>query len=413
MNMTDLIQAIRGGLIQQERLLKTDIPSLPNDTLVPYRAITHGELGRDFSVTVDMLSVAGDIELKKLIAQPITLWIQQADKSYRPLNGYVHTARRLGADGSLTSYQVTFASWLHFLRFRHDMRHWQDKPVDEIITDVFNEHPQAKGCFQFALSQPLPQRSYCRQSESDWNFVHRLLEEGLFGFWQQGKDGNSHTLVITDDIYTLDRMSPETVDFYRSGAGSEANAFTQWAASRTLQSALHTTRTFDYKSPSTPFNPKGTVLPTRADQGSLPEQAEVYTYTGAYTYGAQDRGEHLSKIRLEEWESRAKRFHGAGGVRGIDAGLRFILANHPEHDHDPAGQREFVAIKVSRYIENNLPISPTESNFPHSLKSQLAQAKTDLSDAGSLTVRHTDGSEGFYLVEVEAQRVTVPYRSPF
>lgn len=414
MNMTDLVQAIRGGLIQQDRLLKTDIPSLPNDTLVPHRAVTSAELGRDFSVALDMLSAAGDIELKKLIARPMTLWIQQADKSYVPANGYIHTARRLGANGSLTSYQMTFASWMYFLKFRSDMRNWQDKSVDEIITDVFNEHPQAKGYFQFALSQPLPQRSYCRQSESDWNFVHRLMEdEGLFGFWQHSKDGKSHTLVITDDIYTLDKMSPETVDFYRSGVTSEANAFTQWAASRTLQSSFHTTRTFDYKSPSAPFNPKGTVLPTRADQGNLPEQAEVYTYTGAYTYAGQDRGEHLSKIRLEEWESRAKRFHGAGGVRGIDAGLRFVLVNHPEHDRDPASQREFVAIKVSRYIENNLPVSASESNFPHSLKNHLTHAKATGSNGKSSTIRHEDGSEGFYLVEVEAQRVSVPYRSPF
>lgn len=229
MNMTDLVQAIRGGLIQQNRLLKTDIPSLPDNTLVPYRAVSRSELGRDFSVTLDMLSAAGDIELKKLIAQPMTLWIQQADKSYLPINGYVHTARRLGADGSLTSYQVTYASWMHFLKFRRDMCYWQDKSADEIITDVFNQHPQAQGYFQFALSGPLPQRSYCRQSETDWNFVHRLMEEeGLFGFWQHSTDGRSHTLVITDDIYSLNKMTPETVDFYRSGATSQVNAFTQW-----------------------------------------------------------------------------------------------------------------------------------------------------------------------------------------
>lgn len=414
MNMTDLDQAIRGGLIQQDRLLKTDIPSLPNDTLVPRQVMAYAELGRDFSVTLDMVSAAGDIELKKLIAQPMTLWIQQANKSYLPVNGYIHTARRLGANGSLTSYQLTFASWMHFLKFRSDLRNWQDKAADEIISDVFNEHPQAKGYFQLALSKPLPQRSYCRQSETDWNFVNRLMEdEGLFGFWRQGKDGKSHTLVITDDIYTLDAMSPEAVRFYRSGTNSEADAFTQWAGSRTLQSTLHTTRSFDYKAPSTPFNPKGTILPTRANQGDLPEQAEVYTYTGAYTYSTQNRGEHLSKIRLEEWESRAKRFHGVGSVRGIDAGLRFTMEDHPEHGRDPASQREFAAIKVWRYIENNLPLSGQESNYPHSLQKLLTQAKTGRSDGGALTVSHPDGSEGFYLVEVEAQRTTVPYRSPF
>ncbi|MBB3004012.1 hypothetical protein FHX57_006391 [Paraburkholderia tropica] len=81
MDMTDLADAIRGGLIQQDRLIKTEIHALPDNALVPRRAVTHCGLGRDFRVTLDMVSTASDIELKKLIAQPMTLWIQQADKS--------------------------------------------------------------------------------------------------------------------------------------------------------------------------------------------------------------------------------------------------------------------------------------------------------------------------------------------
>ncbi|WP_334043875.1 type VI secretion system Vgr family protein [Burkholderia ambifaria] len=414
MNVTELAQAIRGGLIQQDRLLKTDIPSLPSNALVPRRAVTRSELGRDFSVVLDLVSTASDIELKTLIAQPITLWIQQADKSYLPINGYIHTARRLGADGSLSSYQLRFASWMHFLKFRSDMRYWQDKPVDAILVDVFDSHPQAKGQYQFALSKPLPSRSYCRQSETDWNFVHRLMEdEGLFGFWRHSEDGKAHTLVITDDLHAIDALSPNVVTFDRSGTGTETAGFTQWAASRTLQSTQHTTRTFDYKSPSSAGSPNGTMLPTKAGQGDLPGQAEIYEYTGAYTYPGQARGEHLSKIRLEEWESRAKRFFGVGGVRAIDAGRRFTLTGHPEHDRDSAGDREFAAIAVARYIENNLPLSDHEATFPHSLQDQLAQVRASHGEAAAFEVGHDDGSAGFYLVEVEAQRASVPYRSPF
>ncbi len=300
---------------------------------------------------------------------------------------------------------------MHFLRFRSDMRYWQDQSPDAIITDVFNQHPQARGQFQFALSKPLLQRSYCRQSETDWNFVHRLMEEeGLFGFWRQTEDGKSHTLVVTDDIYSLDEVSPNPVKFCREGTGSETDAFTQWSGARTLQSTSYTTRTFDYKAPTSAVNPKGTSLPTMAGQGDLPEQTEVYEYTGAYTYLTQDRGEHLSKIHLEEWESRAKRFFAVGGVRGVDAGRRFELSGHPEHDRDQASQREFAAIKVRRYIENNLPLSAQDASFPHSLQNELARAKAG--HAGE-TVAADDGSAGFYLVEAESQRITVPYRSPF
>ncbi|MCA7967736.1 type VI secretion system Vgr family protein [Burkholderia cenocepacia] len=414
MNVTELAQAIRGGLIQQDRLLKTDIPSLPNNALVPRRAVTRSELGRDFSVTLDLVSTASDVELKTLIAQPITLWIQQADRSYQPINGYIHTARRLGADGGLSSYQLRFASWMHFLKFRSDMRYWQDQPVDAILADVFDRHPQARGQYRFALSKPLPSRSYCRQSETDWNFVHRLMEdEGLFGFWRHSEDGKAHTFVITDDLHTVDALSPNTVRFDRSGSGTETAGFTQWTASRTLQSTLHTTRTFDYKSPSSAGNPNGTSLPTKSGQGELPDQAEIYEYTGAYTYPAQDRGEHLSKIRLEEWESRAKRFFGVGGVRSIDAGRRFTLVDHPEHDRDAASDREFAAIGVTRYIENNLPASDHEASFPHSLQDPLAQVKAGHGKGVAFEVGNDDGSAGFYLVEVEAQRASVPYRSPF
>ncbi|WP_176051067.1 type VI secretion system Vgr family protein [Burkholderia sp. BCC1644] len=413
MNMQNTIAALRGGLLQQDRLLKLDTP-LGGDVLTVQRAVGHSRIGRAYEFTLDVLSTEGDLELKKLIAQPVTLWIEQGNRSYRPINGYVHTARRLGADGGLTTYQLTFADFTHFLKFRRDQRLWNDTTVDQIISDVLNHHPQAKGHFRFALSKPLPNRSYTRQHDTDWHFVHRLMEdEGLYCAWQQADDGKSHTLVITDNLQAFAPLSPETVSFYRGGAASGADAFTQWSGTRTLQSVTRSTRTFDYKNPAQPSNPKGTSLPTMAGQGELPDQLEVYEYTGAYTYLDQTRGDHLTKVKMEEWESQAKRFHGAGGVRAIDAGRRFTLAEHPEHDRDSAGQREFAAIEVAWWIENNLPVASDSADFPYSLREALAGAQERYGASPAFRVPHDDGSTGFYLVEVEAQRVSVPYRSPF
>ena len=413
MGAQDLISTITGGVSQSDRLLKLDTP-LGSNTLVPQRVVGRSRLGRHFEFTVDVVSTSGSVELKTLIAQPVTLWIQQADKSYLPHNGYVHTARRLGSNSGLTGYQLGFASWMHFLKFRRDQRIWQDKTADDIVTDVFNTHPQAQGLFQFALSKPLPSRSYCRQDETDWNFVHRLLEsEGLYGFWQQAQDGKSHTLVITDRLATLDALSPETVSFYRAGTGSETDALVQWSGTRTLQSTTLTTRTFDYKSPSTQFNPKGTSVPTMPNQGALPDQAEVYEYTGAYTYPKQGRGDQLSGIRMEEWESRAKRFEGVGGMRGIDAGRRFTLSGHPDHDRDQASQKEFAVIETSWVIANNVPAGNPGPDYPHSLQATVDEVRASQASSTAFKVTHADGSEGFYLVEIEAQRTSVPYRSPF
>ncbi|KWB68289.1 Rhs element Vgr protein [Burkholderia ubonensis] len=411
--MQNVIAALRGGLLQQDRLLKLDTP-LGANTLTVQRAVGRSRIGRAYEFTLDVLAADGDVELKKLIAQPVTLWIQQADRDYRPMHGYVHTARRLGADGELTTYQLVFADFTHFLKFRRDQRIWSDAPVDQIISDVLNRHPQARGRFRFALSKPLPSRSYTRQHETDWHFVHRLMEdEGLYCAWQQADDGQSHTLVITDNLQAFAPLSPETVRFYRGSADSETDAFTQWSGTRTLQSVTRTTRTFDYKNPSVPSNPKGTTLPTMGTQGELPDQLEVYEYTGAYTYLDQSRGDHLTKVRMEAWESEAKRFRAAGGVRGIDAGRRFTLSDHPEHDRDPADQREFAVIEVAWWIENNLPVSSGSASFPHSLSEALMQAQAGCAADPAFRVPHGDGSVGFYLVEVEAQRASIPYRSPF
>ncbi|PRY06121.1 type VI secretion system Vgr family protein [Paraburkholderia sp. BL25I1N1] len=413
MGAQDIIGAITGGLVQSDRLLKLD-SSLDNNILLPQRVVGHSRIGRHYDFTADVVSTSGTIELKTLIAQPITLWIQQTDKSYLPHHGYVHTARRLGSDSGLTSYQIGFASWMHFLRFRKDARIWQDRPADEILTDVFNMHPQAQGAFRFALSKPLPPRSFCMQYEDDWSFVHRLMEsEGLLGHFDQAGDGKSHTLVVTDSLDTFQPLSPQTVEFYRAGTDSETDALVQWSGTRTLQSTTLTTRTFDYKAPASSANPKGTNIPTLPTQGNLPQQAEVYEYTGAYTYGSQDRGDALSKIRLEEWESRAKRFYGSGSVRRMDAGRWFELDDHPDHATDSGQNRQFAIIEAAWFIENNLPVSSQAADFPHSLKNELATIRANqAAPANPLSVTHADGSEGFFLVEIEAQRKIVPYRSP-
>ncbi len=415
MGAQDPIAAITGGLIQTNRLLRLDTP-IGNNVLLPQRVIGRSRMGRDYGFTLDVVSLDDRIELKRLIAQPVTLWLQQTDQSYLPHHGYVHTARRLGADGGLTSYQLEFASWLHFLKFRKDARIWQDKTADAILTDVFNAHPQAQGAFRFAIQNALPSRSFCMQYEDDWSFCQRIMEsEGLFSYFEQAEDGKSHVVVIVDNIDSLPVLNPQAVNFYRSGANSETNALVQWSGTRTLQSVTLTTRTFDYKAPSSAVNPKGTSVPMLTTHGDLPQQAEVYEYTGAYTYGEQSRGDALSEIRMEEWESRAKRFEGAGAVRRLDAGTWFELDGHPVHDTDSAQDRQFAVIEATWYIENNLPVSTVQApSFPHSLHGELAGIKVaHQGESDALTIKGMDGSVGFLLVQIEAQRRSVPYRSPF
>lgn len=410
MGAQDLIALLNSGLRQFERIVKLDTPAGP-DVLLPHIVVGTAGLGRNFEYAVDVVSLRDSLELKSLIAQPVTLWIQQADKTYRPVHGYVHTARRLGSDGQLTAFQLTFSSWLHLLKFRKDARIFQDKTVESILEAVFAKHPQAYGAYRFELQKRSPVRSFCVQYEDDWNFVHRLMEsEGWWYYFEHASDGKAHSLVITDDLYSLRPVAPEQVRFSRAGRVHQPDALVQWAGTRTLQSTSYSTRTFDYKNPDAR---KEKSYPTVAGQGDLPQQAEVYEYTGPYTYLEEGRGEQLTKLRLEEWESRAKRFRGVGSMPNIDVGQWFTLLDHPEHDRDAVEDRKFAVVEATWYIRNNLPASEGRS-YPYSLDARLAEVRDAHSDAASTFVlKDSMGSEGFFLVEVEAQRRKVPFRLPF
>ena len=82
-----LYDALFYGNAQRDRLIKLDTP-LGKDWLVPLQAKGRSRLGRDYEFVVDASSARGEqIELDKLIGQPVTLWIQQIDGAYLPHHG--------------------------------------------------------------------------------------------------------------------------------------------------------------------------------------------------------------------------------------------------------------------------------------------------------------------------------------
>lgn len=392
---------------QQTRLIKLTTP-LGEDVLLPQRVIAQERLGRGYEYTVDCLSVRDDIELKQFIAQPVTLWLRQFDASYLPVHGYVNRMQRLGSDGQFTFCQLSFATWLHFLKFRKDARIWQDKTTDDILSDVFNGHPNAQGNFRIEVREPAARRSYCTQYETDWHFVQRLMEEeGWYSYHEQNGDGSGHVLVITDSTDQLKPIPQQQIQFHGAGTEDELNKIVNWRADRSLAPSQFTSRTDDYKAPNDAKQSNTTV---RAEHGELPGQLEVYEYTGAYTYSKKEQGDKQSRLRVEQWESGMKRFSAVSGVRSLPVGGWFTLEDHPAHLTDAAEDRQFVVIAVEWYMENNLPLSNQVTEFPGNLRPQLDAIKTAMGRQDESVVNE---NTGHCFNRMEVQRRKVPYRSPF
>lgn len=404
MGQSNLHETMSRGNAQSRRLVKLDTP-LGEDWLLPLYVKGSARLGRDYEFIIDAVSAKGkQIELDALVGRAVTLWIQQAGREYLPIHGYVHQFSRLGSDGPLTYFQLRFSSWLYFLSLRRDMRDWQEQRGEQILADVFNEHPQARGAYRFDLQKPLPSYSNRVQWEYDLNFVHRSMEEvGVFPYFEQADNGKSHKMVLSDDSYFLPELKQSIVKFGRMAIGGEFDGFTQWKEQLQIESAKLTSRSFDYKRPDLPRQIRGVT--DAKDQ--LPTDGEVYEYPGAYMWSDREQGERAAQIKLEERMSRMKRYHAVGGLRCAMPGRRFVLSDHPVHDAGGESDRHFISLGVDWLIRNNLPGLDGIAEFPEGLAAEVAQAK-----AGS-TVRHADGSEGMFQVTMEAQRRDVPFRSPF
>jgi len=415
--MADLntLAALGQALIGQHNRLIKLTTVLGDGVLLPQRVLANERLGRSYEYTIDLVCVHDDIELKTLIAKPVTLWLQQADRSYLPVHGYAYTVKRLGNDGQLTYCQMSIAPWLHFLRFRRDARIWQDKTADDILTDVFSKHFKAQGNFRFDLSRPPTARSYCTQYETDWHFAHRLMEEeGWYGYHEQDAAGAGHILVITDTTAQPKPVSQRHIEFHGAGTVDEAHKIVHWSASRNLAPSRYASKTDDYKSPNTPKESVSAVLP---EHGDLPSQLEVYEYTGAYTYLLPEQGDRQARLRMEEWESSMTRFFGVSAVRSLSVGKWFSLEHHPIHQDDVKEDREFIVIAVEWCIENNLPLSNRSRDFPGSLLRQVNAFKLAIGRGAGQTEpggeRKIDTEQtGHCFNRFEVQRRKVPYRSP-
>ncbi len=100
---------------------------------------------------------------------------------------------------------------------------------------------------------------------------------------------------------------------------------------------------------------------------SAPAALTRYEYQGQYYWQKQERGDWLSRVQIEQRESQARRVHGQGGVRQLEAGRWFELTQHPLYERKAAEARQFLLIEVQFFAESNLPMAQQRREAPGSL----------------------------------------------
>lgn len=340
--------------LQANRLftMQTPLSGKSEVVLVDFHC-TEG-LSQNFEISARLASQDQNIELKKLIGQPVTITLQLTDalasSEERYFHGYVTAFTHLDNDGGFASYAVTIQPWLWMLSRRRDIRIFQEENTEAILSKVFQAYgPMAS--FEFRLSKATANRSYCTQyRETDLAFAERLMQEdGLFFYFEHAKTG--HKLIVTDTSIAAKPIDgpSASLQYAQGEAMDDLAVVTSFQALRHLESDSVGMKTFDYKAPHARRLASGGA---EIEQGDVPSY-EIYDYLGEHGFADSDRGEELTRFRTQALAAHSKFFAGTTTSRRLAPCRYFQLDDHYDHEDAKPEDRQFLLTSVTHAGSNN------------------------------------------------------------
>ncbi|MGX9713662.1 type VI secretion system Vgr family protein [Janthinobacterium lividum] len=313
---------------------------------------------------VIVLSTSAQLALAPMLGKLATLQVSLFDGSRASFSGHVSEAAMLGSMGGLARYRLRLTPWLLRLGQVRNSRVWQDKSVIEIVESVFQSYAPAARWRWSDDTRPfmdgVAARSYCCQyRESDLDFVSRLLtEEGLA--WRFEEQEGGHCLVLFADS-SSDSAVPEDassaagggIRFHGARAGEQGDTLQAFSTARSLNTALATVLSYDYKAKQA----VAASVPTRmAVGGQHAPLLESYDTPGQYYYADSAQASRYALLRMQSIEARSERCVARSTVRTLRAGTRFSLTQGPlRAAGGDAPAPAYTVLRVCSVGVNNLP----------------------------------------------------------
>ena len=307
---------------QSHRFIAVGTP-LGDDVLL-LRSFTFAEkLGRPFIMFLDMISDTSDINFDDIVGHNVTVRLQKpSDDEPRYFNGYVSRFTQTGLSGRTTQYQAEVVPWLWFLTRTSDCRIFQEMTVPDIIKQIFRDHGFTD--FEDRLSGSHPEWEYCVQyRETDFNFISRLMEqEGIYYFFEH--ENGKHTMVLTDSKGAHEPFPGyEEIPFRPPDTQFREREYVhEITVSQEVQPGMYAHTDFDFKNTKKDLQAKSQIARNHA----APD-FEIFDYPGEYVEHAD--GETYSRARIEELQTSFEQVACASDARGIAAGCKFTLIDHP------------------------------------------------------------------------------------
>ena len=305
----------------------------------------HEHLGQMYEYTVELAQVEEESlnpfsepekpKLAKLIGTAATVSMNIQDKDdQRHFYGYITRAKRGEKRGRYTIYTITLRPGIWFMTQSKDSKVFQEKSVKDVVSEILQEYSIDA---QWDITETYPKLDYCVQyNETDFDFVHRLLEEaGIYYFFEH--DDDAHKMVLKDAIASHKAYPTDSTIIWRPAMSPEPT-ITSWYVQEEVRSAETVLTEYDFLAPATEI--KGTAEakeppemlgkmdwfehPARVVQNAIKPDSQP----------AATPIKQRATVRMEELQSCYASATGTTNVRDLALGMTFDIKVEPNEDDD-------------------------------------------------------------------------------
>ncbi|MFW6161643.1 MAG: type VI secretion system Vgr family protein [Planctomycetota bacterium] len=320
---------------QRHRVMAVGTPLGADVLLLQSFSITE-QLGRPFTMSLDLVSEDHAVDFDAIVGQNVTVRLETTHGGTRYFNGLVSSFAQHRRIGRLAQYEATVVPTLWLLTKTSDCRIFQNQKVPDIIKEVMKDHGLTD--IEDRLTGTYREWDYCVQyRESDFNFVSRLMEqEGIYYCFKH--ENGKHTLVLCD-APSAHKPFPgyETVSYRPPDqATTDIEHVHDWAIGKHLHSGAFALNDFDFENPRKILHTQRKII-----RPHLGADFEMFDHPGEYTEFSD--GEQYARLRMEELAAQHEVARGASDVRGIAAGSKFTLTDYPRQDQN----REYLVVSSS------------------------------------------------------------------
>jgi type VI secretion system secreted protein VgrG len=315
-------------LTQKGKLIAISVDGQEDDALLLLNVAGSESMSRPFAFQLGVVTTKTDIDASKILGQKAIITLQTLDPDKpRYISGFVTRFSQSDSSDGLHHYSMEVGPWISFLGLNVDYMIFHNQTIPEIIKKVFDNSPakQKDTVDTSKLSGSYTKLEYCVQyRESTLRFLSRLMEQaGIFFYFAQTDQG--HTLHLVDDSSQCEQMNDEH-EFsylYRNSEDPLEEVILSLQAQQGVKTGAHTHSNYNFKTPWTDLKTSEQTVISAGQNQDL----EIFEYPSTHMTIAE--GKALSKLRMQEQEATQNLISGTSRIRGLAAGYKFSIKDHP------------------------------------------------------------------------------------